>query len=111
MRLLLLLVILIPIASVSQINRSAREFAMENVQEYLKTKIFSGRAYESLSFGPIKSCQEGNPEIAWVIENRFGITSDKKAGNKNETAKESGKVWLYLDSKMKVLRAEMFEIY
>jgi hypothetical protein len=98
---------LFPLLVNGQINRSAREFAGEQVQEYIKTKLFKGSSYKPVSLGELKPVQEKrNPEIAWTIEHTFEIkehsVSDQKAVSKTL------RFQFYMDEKMKILRAETY---
>ena len=80
MRSLLLFVFLAPFLANTQINRSAREFASERVQEYVTTKLFKDLAYKPLAFGEIKSFDDKkNREIYWTIEHKFEVTDKHKS--------------------------------
>jgi hypothetical protein len=106
MRSILFFVLLLPFFATAQINRSAREFAGEQIKEYVTTKLFKGLSYKPVSFGQLRERKEkNNTEIAWAIEHEFEMTDQK---DQKTISPKTYKFLFYLDGKMKVLRAETF---
>lgn len=75
----------------AQINRSANEFARENVRNYIETFLFPGSTYKSVTQGELIPRQTGG-EVVWYLVQDFIAT--KKTG-----MQESGKFIFYLDKK------------
>src|SRR5687768_4816288 len=100
MRLFMLLLLALPIMAAAQINRSASELARENIEAYLKGKIFRTEPYRSYAFGTLKPTSITDTEVVWMMDHRFGIAEK----NKNESS-----VWkpyffvFYFDKKMKIV--------
>lgn len=111
MRFLLVLVFLLPIAAGAQVNRSAREFAMENIQEYMSTKVLKGKTYKPLTYGQLQHCTKAEKAATWMIEHKFETQDTEVVEDKKTTVQKQGKFFLYLDDKMKVVRAESNELY
>jgi len=109
MRSILIFALLLPIFTVAQVNRSAREYASDQVQEYVTKKLFKGLPYKSVSFGELKEHKEKNDqEMAWRIDHKFVIIeSDSFSGRKDATPR-TYLFSFYLDEKMKVLKAETY---
>ena len=108
MRSLIILLLTVPVFAFSQVNRSARELASEQVQEYINTKLFKGQPYKPVYFGDLKPRKDPNFQIEWTIEHRFEITEAHKDENDKATQPKAYKFLFYLDHKMKVLRAESY---
>ena len=112
MRSFLFLTLFLPVFVTAQINRSAREYASEQVQEYVTAKLFKDLSYKPGSFGPLKIFNEKrNKEIAWTIEHKFEVTETRKFSDQKTAVPKEYKFLFYLDEKMKVLRAESFFTY
>jgi hypothetical protein len=111
MRSLIFLSLILPLFATAQINRSARELASEQVRDYVTRKLFKDQPYKSVSFGELKAHKENDSEIAWKIEHQFEITAVHKFSDELPGTSKSYKFLFYLDSKMKVLRAESFFSY
>ncbi len=112
MRSFLFSLLVVPIMSSAQINRSAREFASEQVRQYVTTKLFKDAPYKSISFGQIKSFQDKrNIEIAWTIEHTFEITESRKTFDAKPAVPKEYKFLFFLDDKMKVVRADSYFVY
>jgi hypothetical protein len=110
MRTFLLLAFLLPLFAGAQINRSARELAGENIQEYISKKLFKDQPYKSVFYGDLKAYVEKKQDIAWTVEHKFEVTegemSDKKA-----THQQTYKFLFYLNDKMEVKKAESYYVY
>jgi hypothetical protein len=111
MRFLLLLVLLLPMVASAQINRSAREYAMDNIQEYMSTKVLKGKMYKPLAYGQLKPCIKVEKDAIWMIEHKFETQQTESVDKKKTTIQRQGKFYFYLDDKMKVVRAESSELY
>jgi hypothetical protein len=108
MRSILFLLFILPVFASAQINRSAREFASEQVQEYVAKKLFKEQPYKPGPFGELKARKDGYSEIAWTIEHKFEISETRKGSDVKAGPSKLYKFQFYLDDKMKVLRAESF---
>lgn len=108
MRSFLFLLFVLPLFAASQINRSAREFASEQVQDYVVKKLFKDQPYKPGSFGELKERKAENSDIAWTIEHKFEITEIRKGSDNKTAPTKNYKFMFYLDDKMRVLRAESF---
>jgi hypothetical protein len=111
MRSFLFLALILPVFAAAQINRSAREFASERIQEYVTTKLFTDLPYKPVSFGELKTHEEKDLNVVWTIEHRFEITENQKTSDDKTTVPKLYKFLFYLDNRMKVLRAESFFSY
>jgi hypothetical protein len=111
MRLLLFLFLAIPFFSKAQVNRSAREFAGEQIREYITTKLFKDQAYHPVSFGELKTRDEKKSEISWTIEHKFEIIQMHTGTGKATAILKQYKFIFFLDNKMKVIRAQGFYSY
>ena len=88
-----------------QVNRSARELAIENVQAYLSNKLFKS-AIISPRYGPLKPWPQRNATIAWTIENQFDVWENNNNYEHQEKEKVSYRFSFYLNKKMEIIRAE-----
>jgi hypothetical protein len=111
MRRFLFLALVLPVFSIAQINRSAREFAGERIQEYIVTRLFKDLPYKPVSFGELKTSGEKNTAVTWSIEHRFEITETRIVADQRTVVLKPYKFVFYLDKKMKVQRAENFYSY
>ena len=110
MRSILFLTLVLPVVVSAQINRSAREFASEQVRDYVTKKLFKDYQYKPGSFGDIKEYTiRNNANISWTIEHKFEVTKIHKSAELKDEPKEY-KFEFYLDDKMKVVRAESYFI-
>jgi hypothetical protein len=109
MRSVLLLLLILPIISHAQVNRSAKELASETVGEYITGKLFKNYSYQPVSFGELKSHKEKDLEVVWTIEHRFVVTDTIFENYKKLTTRSTPyKFLFYLDNQMRVKRAETF---
>jgi hypothetical protein len=109
MRFVVLCLLLLPIISQAQVNRSARQLASETIPDYVTTKLFKGQPYKAVSFGELKSYDEKKTGVSWALEHSFEITESKQEGYKSTPGdSKQYKFLFYLDKKMKVIRAESF---
>ena len=107
MRFLLLLLITLPCVATAQINRSATELACERVKEYIETRLFKDLPYKSVAYGQLKSYNNPQSHIAWIIEHKFQIETHVYNDKKSSISKEY-RFSFYLDKKLKVLKAESY---
>jgi hypothetical protein len=105
MRVLFFLVIL-PFIGNAQFERSAKQLAQENIQDYISTKLFRNRVYEPLSFGEIKTPAEKNREIACYIEHKFLVVEPGYEGDEHVTSRHLYTALFYFDSRMRIVRVE-----
>jgi len=108
MRIFLILAISLPCFLNAQINRSAKELAIENIQEYLVNKLFKDQPYKAVSFSDIKPAEESNKQISWTINHSFEIEETKIVADKKTALHKFYRFVFYLDSKMNVLKAVSF---
>ena len=108
MRVILFLLLLFPVIVNAQINRSATEFAKENVEEYITTKLFKDGPYKPVSYGQLKSWVEKNSGVTCFIEHKFEITETETNAGKKISVQKPYKFVFYFNEKMKVVRAESY---
>ncbi len=108
MRLTLFLLLILPVIGNAQINRSATEFAKDNISEYITTKLFKGYPYKPVSYGELKSREEKNSGITSFIEHKFEITEVQTTAGKKAPVQTPYKFVFYFNEKMKVVRAETY---
>jgi hypothetical protein len=112
MQKILFLLLILPVFSDAQINRSATELAKENIQEYLLAKIFKNQSYKPISYSELKSYRGKNSEITWTIRHKFEIAEVQNVSDKKSMdAREPYSFFFYLDKKLKVVRAESNQLY
>jgi hypothetical protein len=111
MRAFLFSFILLPVFASAQINRSAKEFAGEQVQDYIVKKLFKDQPYKPGWFGELKARKQQDSQIAWAIEHKFEIMETHKGPDNKAAASKSYKFMFYLDDKMRVLGADSFFSY
>lgn len=107
---IIFIALLLPLASIAQINRSAKELAGDNIKEYISTKIFKGQiAYKPVFYGELQPHRD-NTGVVWTIEHRFEVSATFKVPeHKTADAQQAYKFIFYLDKRMKVLKAEDIE--
>jgi hypothetical protein len=106
MRLILLLLFIVPVLASAQINRSAKELAVETIGEYIQTKLFKDQPYHPLSFGELKQRQEENTDVSWSYVHKFEITEPKFDKDNKAPVIKTYTFTFYLDRRMRVKRAE-----
>jgi hypothetical protein len=112
MRSLLFLLVALPLFSDAQINRSAKEFASEQVQEYVAAKLFKNRPYKPVSFGELKAQKKvKESEITWTLGHKFEITESQEFYNNKTAVQKVYSFLFYLDDKMRVVKSESFFSY
>lgn len=108
MRIILLAVLLLPIVSLSQVNRSATLLASENIESYVTDKLFKGGNYTSLGYDELKPIHDKARDIYWQIGHRFEISETRVSGNQRIPVRKSYYFCFYLDDRMRVKRAEAY---
>jgi hypothetical protein len=108
MRVALFFLVILPVIVNAQINRSATEFAKENISEYVTTKLFKGNPYKPVSYGELKPLEEKNAGITCFIEHKFEITEIETNNGKKAPVQKPYKFVFYFNEKMKVVRAETY---
>ena len=106
MRIILFFLLILPVIVNAQINRSATEFAKDNISEYITTKLFKGNPYKPVSYGELKSWEEKNAGITCLIEHKFEITEIQTNDGKKASVQKPYEFTFYFNEKMKVVRAE-----
>ena len=106
------MLLMLPVLSFAQINRSAKELAGEQIQEYVTTKLFKDLSYKPIATGQLKPVQDKkNLEIAWTIEHRFEIKDSKHTSDQKAVSSKEYRFQFYLDDKMRVIKAESYFVY
>jgi hypothetical protein len=112
MRIVILLLLCLPFIGKTQINRSANELAREVSAEYLRDRIFKGKNYQPIWFGELKPRSDKKGIVAWTMEHKFVISDKDPAGFRTTSDSiQSFSFLLFLDRKMKVLKAESHSVY
>ena len=106
MRIILIIALALPVFLQSQINRSATEFARENIQGYIENKLFKDHSYKPISYSELRSSEKPNGEVVWSIQHIFEILETQVISDKKVSTSKQYKFSFYLDKKMNVLRAE-----
>lgn len=108
MRSFFFFLLLLPVVTGAQINRSAKELASEKVREYVTGKLFKNKEYISISFDDIKQVGDRKKdEVVWAIAHKFEITEGGKSSFENSPKiRKKYSFIFYLDDKMKVLKAD-----
>ena len=112
MRQLLWLLLCLPLHMQAQINRSARELAMENVQAYIIEKLFTQKRYEPLSFSwprPYKPAR-GYSDMCWIIGHDFNIRDSLPNAVSTQESSHHYRFYFLLDKKMRVRQAEEYSM-
>jgi len=94
----------------TQVNHSASLLAHENIQDYLKSKLFKDQPYYPLSFGDLKPDKDNHTETAWIMEHKFQVIEKKDKEGKHSTL-DTQEYWFFfsLDKKMRVIKAESIQ--
>lgn len=108
MRIILILLLLVPLASGAQINRSAMELAGENIKDYISHKVFKGELYRPVSYGSLKEAR-GKMNESWIMEHRFEIVTSPAPSQHMPDQIHSYWGIFYLDKKMRVIQAEFIQ--
>ena len=106
MKIVLFVLLLLSFSSKAQINRSAKELARENIQEYLNNKLFKDHTYKTISNGELKPFKDPDPDILWIIEQKVETVEIQKGEQETIQAPAKFKFIFYLNKKMSVVRAE-----
>jgi hypothetical protein len=112
MRFILLLLFACPLLAAAQINRSARELAIETTTEYIQSKAFKKKVYHAGDFGELKDLQPTNKSsnLIWAIKHQFEIEESRMAGGKKVIVMQPYTFWFYLDERMRVVKAESYYV-
>lgn len=108
MKKIIFLLLFIPAFANAQFKRSATELAKENIQEYLKSKLFKNPTYQPVSYGELTSRTESDRSIAWSIEHKFVITEFRIRDDKKNPVQKLYRFIFYFDNKMQIVSAESF---
>ena len=108
MRVTFFLLLLFPAIANAQINRSATEFAKENISEYVTTKLFKGTNYKPVFYGELKLLPEVEPGIKSSIEHKFEITETYTENGKKATIQKPYRFMFFFNEKMQVVKAQSY---
>ena len=108
MRFFVFLATILPVFLHGQINRSATELAKENIQSYLRNKIFKQAPYQPISYGELKHENEKSTDASWSIIHKFNITETEVEAQKKFLIQKLYNFIFYLDDKMQVIRARSY---
>jgi len=108
MRVTFFLLLIIPAITNAQINRSATEFAKEQIAEYLTSKLFKDNPYKPVSYGELKTLNEQRSGIAWCLVHEFEVTETDTNSLKKTMVQKPYRFAFYLNEKMKVVKAESY---
>ncbi len=104
----ILILLLLPLFSSAQINRSAKELATENIGAYLK-KVYKNQSYHLVSLGEPQLTRSKTTQLEWTIYCQVNI--DRRTRNAtNDPALATSNFKFYLNKKMEVLSAETYTI-
>jgi hypothetical protein len=112
MRIILLLLFACPLLAGAQINRSARELAMERSTEYIQLKAFKKQVYHSVSFSELKDLQptDKKSDLVWAIKHQFEIEEPRFLDGKKVVVRQPYTFYFYLDERMRVVKAESYYV-
>ncbi len=105
---LLPILLFIAISSPAQINRSARQLAVENIGAFVTEKLFKSNTYQPLKSFDLQSVERVEDKITrWRMKHQFCIDGSCLAEEKKlPCAGNHYNFVFYLDEKMKVVLAE-----
>src|SRR5436309_551264 len=81
MRLFFIACMLFPFLAGGQINQSANQLAHENIGHYLTTRVFSGKTYMPLYYGPLVRERHPHDEADWSVKHYFSIADSTEQGS------------------------------
>jgi hypothetical protein len=92
----------------AQINRSTKELATENINNYLSRKIFKKQSFQVLATGNLQSYQLNSPDIVWTMESKLEAVELKRSYQNDSLmlVHQPYKFLFYLDKRLKVVVAE-----
>jgi hypothetical protein len=108
---MIVLFLVFPLVVHAQVNRSASQLAHENIQDYLKSKLFKDQPYYPTSFGDLKPQKKDHSETAWIMEHKFQVAEKVDKGSVKPASMENHPYWFFffLDKKMRVVKAESIQ--
>jgi hypothetical protein len=98
------ILLLLPVLSHAQINRSAKELAQENIEEYLSKKIFKNQPFQSGTIGELVSYRLNGAGISWKVQYQVDLKENQPEAD--STRKVPSKFTFYLDREFVVLLAD-----
>ena len=101
---IVIILLLLPALSHAQINRSAKELAQENIEEYLSKKIFKGRSIQPGTIDDLVAYQPNSAGIIWKVQYKMELK--EKETDADSTHKTPCKFTFYLDRQFMVLVAD-----
>ncbi|SHF48086.1 hypothetical protein [Flavisolibacter ginsengisoli] len=108
---MILLFLVFPLMINAQVNRSASQLAQENIQDYLRSKLFKDQPYHPESFGELKPLKEDHSETSWIMEHKFQVAEKVNKGSLKPVSLDNHEYWFFffLDKKMRVVKAESIQ--
>jgi hypothetical protein len=108
---MLLLFLAFPFMVHAQVNRSASQLAHENIEDYLRSKLFRDRPYYPESFGDLKPQKEAHSETAWFMEHKFKVAEKVSEGSEKPVSIDNHpyRFFFFLDKKMRIVKAESIQ--
>ena len=98
------ILLLLPVLSHAQINRSAKELAKENIEEYLSQKIFKNQPIQPGKIGELVAYQKNGVGITWKVQYKMDLK--EKQNDTDSTRNVPCKFTFYLDREFMVLLAD-----
>ena len=108
MRKIIIFCLLAPVMAGAQVNRSAKEYASEIIEDYVQQKLFKNQPYKPVSFGELKPVNDSKKAIFWSMIHSFEIIEIRYEGDRKISKPKSYNFSFYLDEKMNVRRAETY---
>jgi hypothetical protein len=109
MQIIFLLLLVIPLSSISQNHRSAKELAQETIHEYLATKLSIPSPYHAEVCGDLRSQIPEKNRVAWVMDYRFELKRPNQDRDGEEAKPHLFRIFFSFDRKMKIIQAECYE--
>ena len=99
-----IILLLLPVLTHAQINRSARELAQENIEEYLSKKIFKDQPIQPGTIEELVTYQPNRAGITWKVQYKMELKEKQSDGD--STHNVPCKFTFYLDREFMVLLAD-----
>lgn len=105
MRIILMLAFLLPLTLNAQIKHSYNTLAKENINSYLKEKIFPNDEYQISDYGNVERFVSKTEDLDWKV--KYSITWGRKTeGDEKFEAQDNCDFYFYLDKLLRVQRIE-----
>ena len=108
MKILFFALLMLPLFSYAQVNRSVKQLAKENTNAYL-SNIFKGRTYKLLSSGELKTFDTKKANIAWTLDLEVEATETLKVTDtSSKTIRHLYSFRFFLDRRLEVLKSDCY---